>query len=35
MGVFGEGEAAGMICAQRLPMTRRHGQTALGVESDK
>ena len=35
MGVFGEGESAGIICAQRLTMARRHGQPAFGIESEK
>ena len=35
MGVFGEGESAGMIRAQRLPMTRRHRQPTFDIESEK
>ena len=33
MGVLGEGESAGIICAQQLPMTCRHGKPAFGIES--
>jgi len=33
--VFGKGEPAGIICAQRLPMARRHGQPAFDIESDE
>ena len=33
MGVLGEGESAGIICAQQFPMTRRHGKPAFGIES--
>ncbi|MBG6070877.1 hypothetical protein IWX87_000621 [Polaromonas sp. CG_9.7] len=35
MGMFCEGEPAGVVCAQRLAMARRDGQPAFGIESEK
>ena len=35
MGMFGKGEAAGIICAQGIPMTRRHGKPSLRIKRKK
>ncbi len=35
MRVFGEGEPAGIISAQRFTVPRRHGQPAFGIENKK